>query len=102
MNKAFKFRIYPKKNQEVKMIRTLDICRHLYNDSLAKRKRRSELNELERRLGIYPWGKPQWISYIDQANKLVKTKEVKKKNKLDNKNLSKKIEDMWSCTENVR
>ncbi len=97
MIKAFKFSIYPKKNQEVKMIRTLDICRHLHNDSLAERKRRAELNQLERRFDIYPWGKPQWISYEDQANKLVKTKEIKKKDKIENKNKSNNIEDMWSC-----
>ncbi len=102
MIKAFKFRIYPKKNQEVKMISTLDICRNLHNDSLAERKRRSELNQLERRLGLYPWGKPQWISYEDQANKLVKTKEIKKKDKIENKNKSNNIEDMWSCnSENI-
>ncbi|MCZ7362730.1 MAG: helix-turn-helix domain-containing protein [Candidatus Methanoperedens sp.] len=37
MKKSFQFRIYPNKNQEVKLIRTLDTCRHLYNDSLAER-----------------------------------------------------------------
>ncbi len=94
MIKAFKFRIYPKKNQEVKMIRTLDICRHLYNDSLAERKKRAELNNVERRLGVYPWGKPQWISYEDQANKLVKTKEVKKNNKKNNKLIEKNKNDI--------
>ena len=70
MKKAYQFRIYPNKNQEVKLNRTLSTCRHLYNNSLAERKRESELNELERTFGVTPWGKPQWINYYDQANYL--------------------------------
>ena len=70
MKKSFQFRIYPTKNQEVALNRTLSTCRHLYNDSLAKRKRQSELIELERTFGICPWGKPEWLNYYDQANNL--------------------------------
>lgn len=72
--KAFQFRIYPNKNQEVALNRTLSTCRHLYNDALAERKRQSELNELERTFGVTPWGKPVWINYYDQANALPLTK----------------------------
>ena len=70
MRKSFQFRIYPTKNQEVKLDRTLSTCRHLYNDSLAQRKRQSEMNELKRTFGVFPWGKPEWINYYDQANTL--------------------------------
>jgi len=70
MKKAFQFRIYPNKNQEVALNRTLSTCRHLYNDSLGERKRQSELNELERTFGVTPWGKPEWLNYYDQANSL--------------------------------
>ena len=70
MKKAYQFRIYPNKNQEVKLNRTLSTCRHLYNDSLAERKREAELNNLERDFGVCPWGKPQWIKYEDQQNDL--------------------------------
>ena len=70
MKKTFQFRIYPTKNQEVALNRTLSTCRHLYNDSLAERKRQSELNELERTFDICPWGKPDWLNYYDQANSL--------------------------------
>jgi len=70
MKKAYQFRIYPTKNQEVTLNRTLSTCRHLYNDSLAERKRQSELNELERTFGVTPWGKPEWLNYYDQANSL--------------------------------
>jgi putative transposase len=70
MKKTFKFRIYPNKNQEVTLNRTLSTCRYLYNDSLAERKRQSELNELERTFGVTPWGKPQWVNYYDQTNDL--------------------------------
>ncbi|MFZ3168814.1 MAG: helix-turn-helix domain-containing protein [Candidatus Methanoperedens sp.] len=38
MKKTFQFRIYPTKNQEVALNRTLSTCRHLYNDSLDSRK----------------------------------------------------------------
>jgi IS605 OrfB family transposase len=36
MIKTYQFRIYPNKNPEVKLNRTLTTCRKLYNDSLAK------------------------------------------------------------------
>lgn len=74
MIKAYPFRIYPTKNQEVKLIRTLDTCRHLYNDSLAEKIHRANINRLEREFQVFPWGKPEWISYEDQANNLVKNK----------------------------
>jgi putative transposase len=74
MKKTYRFRIYPNKNQEVVMNRTLSTCRHLYNDSLGERKRQAELNELERTFGVCPWGKPQWIEYKDQQNALPLTK----------------------------
>jgi putative transposase len=70
MKKTYQFRIYPKKNHEVILNRTLTTCRRLYNDSLAERKRQSELNELERTFGVCPWGKPEWLNYYDQANSL--------------------------------
>jgi len=74
MKKAYVFRIYPNKNQEVKMDRTLSTCRHLYNDSLAERKKQAELNRLKRDLQVFPWGKPEWVSYEDQANALSESK----------------------------
>lgn len=75
MKKAYRFRIYPNKNQEVKMTKTLNTCRHLYNDALAERKRRIELNRLRRIFDVFPWGEPEWISYEDQANNLTETKD---------------------------
>ena len=74
MKKTYQFRIYPTKNQEVILNRTLSTCRHLYNDSLSERKRESELNELKRSFGVFPWGKPEWINYYDQAGNLTHTK----------------------------
>ncbi len=74
MIKAYTFRIYPTKNQEVKLIRTLDTCRYLYNDSLAEKIHRSKINRLEREFQVFPWGKPEWISYEDQSNNLAKNK----------------------------
>jgi putative transposase len=78
MKKAYSFRIYPNKNQEVRLNRTLSTCRHLYNDALAERKKRIELNRLRREFQIFPWGssiKPEWISYENQANNLASNKD---------------------------
>ncbi|MCX9075392.1 MAG: helix-turn-helix domain-containing protein, partial [Candidatus Methanoperedens sp.] len=74
MKKAYTFRIYPGRNQEVKLIRTLDTCRHLYNDSLEERRRQAELNRLCSEFQVDPWGKPEWISYENQANELASSK----------------------------
>ncbi len=70
MMKAYTFRIYPSKNQEVRLNRTLNTCKHLYNDALQERKRQAELNRLKRDFQVSPWGKPEWISYENQANTL--------------------------------
>ncbi|MFZ3166932.1 MAG: transposase [Candidatus Methanoperedens sp.] len=69
MKKAYKFRIYPNKNQEVVLNRTLETCRHLYNNALAERKRQAELNKLKKNFQVFPWGKPEFF-YEDQANGL--------------------------------
>src|SRR5659263_95397 len=75
MKKAYMFRIYPNKNQEVKMVRTLNTCRHLYNDALAERKKQAELNRLGKSFDVFPWRKPEWIFYEDQANELAADKD---------------------------
>jgi putative transposase len=75
MKKAYMFRIYPNKNQEVKMVRTLNTCRRLYNDALAERKKQAELNRLRKSFDVFPWGKPEWIFYEDQANELAADKD---------------------------
>jgi putative transposase len=78
MKKAYCFRIYPNKNQEVKIVRTLDTCRHLYNLALAERKKQIEINRLKREFQVFPWGssiKSEWISYEDQANDLASNKD---------------------------
>ncbi len=74
MKKAYSFRIYPNKNQEVKLNKTLDTCRRLYNDSLAERKREAELNRLKRDFQVFPWGKLGWIDYYSQKRELTATK----------------------------
>ena len=81
MKKAYKFRIYPNKNQEVKLNRTLGTCRILYNEKLAERKRQAELNRLKKEFDVFPWGKPEWINKYDQmldltASKIPYQKEV--------------------------
>ncbi|MCX9081842.1 MAG: helix-turn-helix domain-containing protein [Candidatus Methanoperedens sp.] len=68
--RAYQFRIYPKKKQEVILNRTLTTCRHLYNNALAERKRQADLNRLKKQFDVFPWGKPEWIYYEDQANDL--------------------------------
>ena len=39
ITKSYKYEMKPTKNQEVKLNQTLGTCRHLYNDSLAERKK---------------------------------------------------------------
>lgn len=79
MMKAFQFRIYPNKNQEVKLNRTLTTCRHIYNDSLAERKLQAELNRLKKEFDVFPWGKPEWINYYEQKRELTATKTPEQK-----------------------
>lgn len=45
MNKSYKYRIYPTRTQETVFIRTIDICRELYNTSVAHRKEVWELRK---------------------------------------------------------
>lgn len=75
MKKAYMFRIYPNKNKEVRMVKTLNTCRHLYNDALSERKKQADLNRLRKSLDVFPWGKYDWIFYEDQANVLVNNKD---------------------------
>ncbi len=79
MKKAYKFRIYPDEKQEIKLNRTLSTCRRLYNGSLEERKRRVELNRLCSEFQVFPWGKPEWIKYEDQANNLASSKTPEQK-----------------------
>jgi putative transposase len=74
MRKTCQFRIYPNRKQEVVLNRTLSTCRHLYNDALALRKKQAELNRLKKRFDVFPWGKPEWIYYEDQADNLSESK----------------------------
>jgi len=54
MKTAYKFRMYPNKQQEAMLDVTLETCRHLYNTALADRKNTYELGGISR-------------SYEDQA-----------------------------------
>ncbi len=79
MKKAYSFRIYPNRNQEAKLNRTLSTCRKLYNDALSQRKRQIELNRLCAEFQVFPWGKPEWITYEDQQNELPLSKTPEQK-----------------------
>ncbi len=67
MKKSFSFRLYPNKKQEVLLNRTLGTCRYTYNNALAERIKQSKLNKLYSSFQVFPWGKPEWINYNDQA-----------------------------------
>ena len=62
MKTAYKFRMYPNKQQEAQLELTLDTCRHLYNIALADRKNAYESERVSR-------------SYEDQAAMLVAEKK---------------------------
>ena len=74
MKKAYMFRIYPNKNQDVILNRTLSTCRHLYNNSLAERKKQAELNRLKKSFDVFPWGYPEWVNKYGQMRYLTATK----------------------------
>ncbi len=74
MIKSFEFRIYPTKNQEVILNRTLTTCRNLYNSCLSDRKQQSNLNKLKQTFQVFPWSKPEWINKYDQINNMTNTK----------------------------
>ncbi len=54
MRTAYKFRMYPNRQQEAQLDLTLETCRHLYNLALADRKNAYEIEGISR-------------SYEDQA-----------------------------------
>jgi len=62
MKNAYKFRMYPNKQQEAQLELTMDTCRHHYNQALADRKNAYELESISR-------------SYEDQAVMLIVEKE---------------------------
>jgi transposase len=62
MKTAYKFRIYPTKQQEARLDLTLETCRHLYNVALADRKNAYEIEGISR-------------SYEDQAAMLTAEKK---------------------------
>ena len=73
--KSYKFRIYPNKNQTVRLISTLNTCRYLYNDALAERKHQAEINKIYQDFQVFPWGgQPEWINYYNQAADLTRDK----------------------------
>lgn len=72
--KTYKFRIYPNKNQKVRLISTLNTCRYLYNDALAQRKHQAEINRLYQYFQVFPWGIPEWVGRFDQEKNLTKNK----------------------------
>jgi len=74
MRKTYQFRIYPGRKQEVVLNRTISTCRHLYNNSLADRKKQAELNRLKKTFDVFPWGKPEWINYFGQKLDLTASK----------------------------
>ena len=81
MMKSFQFRIYPSKNQEVKLISTLNTCRYLYNNALAERRDQTKNIKIYKEFPIYqdfdlfPWGiRFDYIDYYNQQRNLSKNK----------------------------
>src|SRR5437763_16961565 len=62
--KAFKYRLYPTKQQEQALLKTLALCRVLYNASLVERKEAYRMSEVT-------------ITYNQQANQLPEMKELR-------------------------
>lgn len=64
VRKAFKYRLYPTKQQEQALTKTLELCRELYNASLEERKEAYRMSRVT-------------ITYNQQANQLPEIKELR-------------------------
>ncbi|HYA98684.1 MAG TPA: helix-turn-helix domain-containing protein [Ktedonobacteraceae bacterium] len=62
--KAFKYRLYPNAQQEQALIKTLALCRELYNASLEERTEAYRMHKVH-------------ITYNQQANQLPDIKELR-------------------------
>lgn len=62
--KAFKYRLYPTKQQEQLLFNTLQLCRELYNASLEERKEAYRMSKVR-------------ITYNQQANQLPEIKDMR-------------------------
>jgi len=57
MIKSYKFHVYPTDKQEIKLNKTLDLCRNLYNKSLEERMKAYELKQMTVHEIIKKYGK---------------------------------------------
>src|SRR5713101_3757214 len=55
MRSAFRFRLYPKRKQEARMLRELEAARRLWNDGLAQRKARWEKERRATSYALQAW-----------------------------------------------
>jgi len=55
MRSAFRFRLYPKRKQEARMLRALEAARRLWNDGLAQRKARWEKERRATSYALQAW-----------------------------------------------
>ncbi|MGZ3646534.1 MAG: helix-turn-helix domain-containing protein [Ktedonobacteraceae bacterium] len=62
--KAFKYRLYPTRQQEQALVKTLALCRELYNASLEERTEAYRMSKVH-------------IIYNQQANQLAEIKELR-------------------------
>src|SRR6266487_3804058 len=62
--KAFKYRLYPTKQQEQVLLTTLNLCRELYNASLEERREAYRLQK-------------KTINYYEQKRQLPEIKELR-------------------------
>ncbi|WP_445475531.1 RNA-guided endonuclease InsQ/TnpB family protein [Methanococcoides methylutens] len=61
MRKSYKFRLYPTKEQEIVLVKTLDVCRYIYNEFLADRR-----NAYERcNQGLTTFDQINQVKYLD-------------------------------------
>jgi putative transposase len=69
MNKVFRYRLYPTRAQETALNHTLDLCRWVYNETLATRRNAYEATK------IFPYSKHTLYSRYDTQRLLLLWKE---------------------------
>src|SRR5579875_2375501 len=82
VRKAYKFRLYPNKQQEAKLLWTLDLCRELYNAALQERRDAYEMH-VKRHPGYYDEETRKQLTrelttgYYEQKRDLPEIKELR-------------------------
>ncbi len=90
MLKAYKYRIYPNKEQEIQIVKTFGCCRFVYNQTLAYRK---DMYEQEKK-SVSKTDCNNYSHKIVSENQVIVSENLQIKNMVKNHHLAKSISDV--------